>query len=65
MIDSLKSTFLNVILQIPMADTFRSEGKIYVVLGTILIILFGLFAYLLRTDRKIKKLEEEIKEKSS
>ncbi len=52
-----------ILLQIPMADTFRSEGKIYVVLAIVLIILFGLFGYLLRFDKKIKKLEEEIKNK--
>lgn len=50
-------------LQIPMADAFRSEGKIYVVIAIILIILFGMFFYLFRLDNKIKKLEDEIKSK--
>ncbi|MFY0605766.1 MAG: hypothetical protein JXR10_03565 [Cyclobacteriaceae bacterium] len=57
-------TWLSGILtQIPMADTFRSEGKIYVVLGIVLIILLGFFMYLLRIDKKVKKLEEEINDK--
>ncbi|MFY0600345.1 MAG: hypothetical protein JXR03_11800 [Cyclobacteriaceae bacterium] len=51
------------LLQIPMADTFRSDGKIYVVIAVILIILFGMFFYLFRLDNKIKKVEEELKSK--
>ena len=50
-------------MEVPMADSFRSEGKIYVVLAIALIILIGLFLYLLRMDKKIKKLEEELKKK--
>ncbi len=45
--------------EVEMADGFRSEGKIYVVVGVILIILIGLFVYLFRMDRRIKKLEEK------
>ncbi|MEO9476948.1 MAG: CcmD family protein [Cyclobacteriaceae bacterium] len=51
------------LLQIPMADTFRADGKIYVVIAVILIILFGMFFYLFRLDKKVKKLEDEIKDK--
>lgn len=40
-----------------MADTFRAEGKIYVVVAIILIILSGLVAYLFMLDRKLTKLE--------
>jgi uncharacterized membrane protein len=40
-----------------MADTFRSEGKIYVVVAIILIVLAGLIVYLVILDRKISKLE--------
>ena len=50
---------LNSILQIPMADAFRSDGKIYVVLGVMLILLLGIFYFLWKIDRKIKKLENE------
>jgi CcmD family protein len=44
-----------------MADAMRSEGKIYVVLAVVLIIFFGLIAYLIYTDRKISKLEKRLK----
>jgi CcmD family protein len=44
-----------------MADTMRAEGKIYVVVAIILVIFFGLIAYLVYTDRKISKLEERLK----
>ncbi len=47
------------LLQIPMADQFRQEGKIYVVVGVILILLVGFFVFLFRTERRIKKLEEK------
>jgi len=44
-----------------MADTMRSEGKIYVVVAIILVIFFGLITYLIYTDRKISKLENRLK----
>ena len=44
-----------------MADTMRSEGKIYVVVAIILVIFLGLISYLIFTDRKISKLEERLK----
>jgi hypothetical protein len=46
-----------------MADTMRSEGKIYVVVALILIVLTGLIAYLFIIDRNVKKLEKLISEK--
>lgn len=51
------------LLQIPMADAFRSDGKIYVVIAVILIILFGMFFYLFRLDKRIDKIENNIKDK--
>jgi len=42
---------------VEMADTMRSEGKIYVVVGIVLIVLAGLIAYLFMLDRRVKKLE--------
>ncbi|HMJ47224.1 MAG TPA: hypothetical protein VK498_07835 [Ferruginibacter sp.] len=42
-----------------MADTMRSNGKIYVVVAVCMIILLGLFLYAMTIDRKIKKLENE------
>lgn len=41
------------------AFEMRSNGKIYVVVAVVLIILFGVLAYLARLDRKIGKLENE------
>lgn len=55
--------FNNILLQIPMADTFRADGKIYVVIAVVLILLLGFFFYLWRVDKKIDKLEDEIKNK--
>jgi hypothetical protein len=47
--------------QVEMADNLRAEGKIYVIVLIILIVLAGLFAYLFLLERKIKKLEERLK----
>jgi hypothetical protein len=41
-----------------MADTMRSNGKIYVVIAVMLTILLGLILYVIRIDRKISKLEK-------
>ncbi len=46
--------------QVEMADNFRGEGKIYVVIAIILIILTGFFYLLYRLDKKTKRLEKEI-----
>lgn len=42
---------------VEMADSFRSNGKIYVVVAVILTIFAGLITYLVRLDKKITKLE--------
>jgi CcmD family protein len=43
-----------------MADALRANGKIYVVVLVIVIILSGLLAYLVRLDRKVSQLEREV-----
>jgi len=43
------------------AFDMRSNGKIYVVVTVVLIILFGLLLYLFRLDRKISRIEKESK----
>jgi hypothetical protein len=48
---------------VEMADTMRSEGKIYVVVGIILIVLAGLIAYLVLTDRKVTRLEKQLSDR--
>lgn len=49
---------------VAMADGFRAEGKIYVLVAIILTILAGLIFYLFRIDRKISRLEKEIPQKT-
>ena len=44
---------------VEMADKMRSEGKIYVVIGTIVIVFAGLAVYLFAIDRRLKKIEKE------
>lgn len=41
-----------------MADTMRSNGKIYVVVLVLATIFAGIIAYLIRLDRKISKFEK-------
>ncbi len=45
--------------EVEMADGLRAEGKIYVVVAIVLVILIAFFVYLMRLDRKIKKIESE------
>ena len=45
--------------KVEMADAMRSNGKIYVVVAVLVIILSGLILYVARLDRKISKLEKE------
>ena len=46
-----------------MADTMRSEGKIYVVVAILLIIFGGLIGYLVMIDRKVTRMEKKLPEK--
>jgi CcmD family protein len=45
---------------VEMADQFRADGKIYVVVAVVLVILIGMFVYLVRLDGKISKVEKEL-----
>ena len=49
--------------EVEMADTMRSEGKIYVIVGIILIILAGLFVYLFLLDKKVSRMEKQMNSK--
>lgn len=49
--------------EVEMADTMRSEGKIYVVVAILALILFGLIGYLVTLDRKVTKLEKKLSER--
>ena len=44
-----------------MADGLRQSGKIYVVVAAVVIIVAGLLVYLISLDRKVSRLEQEIK----
>jgi len=45
---------------IEMADALRKSGKIYTVVAVLIIILGGMFLYLISIDRKIGRVEKEI-----
>ena len=47
---------------VEMADTFRADGKIYVVVAVVMILLVGMFVYLFSMERQMKKLESEMKD---
>ncbi len=47
--------------EVSMADQFREDGKIYVVIAVVLIVLLGLVTYLFSLDRKISALEKSLK----
>lgn len=40
-------------------------GKIFVVVTVLAVIMVGVFAYLFTIDRKVRRLEKEIEEKST
>lgn len=42
-------------------EMMYANGKIYTVAGVLLIILLGLIFYLIRIDKKVSKIEKEIK----
>lgn len=44
---------------IAMADQMRADGKIYVVVAVLLIILLGLLFYLIRLDMRIGRMEKK------
>lgn len=48
---------------IEMADQMRANGKIYVVVAVLLIILIGLLVYLISIDRKVSRLEKNSSKK--
>lgn len=46
-----------------MADTFREDGKIYVVIAVIAIVFLALVAFLVYIERKLKGIEEKVSKK--
>ena len=58
----MNSFIYNLILtiqEIAMADSLRSEGKIYVVVVVFLLILSVLFLYLFKIEKKIDRLNKK------
>jgi hypothetical protein len=49
---------------VEMADTMRSEGKIYVVVVAASIVLAGILVYLVMLDRKISAMEKKLNKKN-
>lgn len=50
---------------VEMADTFHANGKIYVVVAILAVIFIGFVVLLISIDRKVSKLEKELKERKS
>ncbi|HSH66510.1 MAG TPA: CcmD family protein [Bacteroidia bacterium] len=46
---------------VEMADSLYQSGKIYVVITVITVIFIGIIAYMILLDKKISKLERELK----
>lgn len=49
---------------VEMADAMRSEGKIYVVVAIVLLVLVGLILYLFLMERKLRSLERKLDQKT-
>jgi CcmD family protein len=65
----ISNTLLALFLAIPaysqeaeMADKFRADGKIYVLVSILVLILAGLITYLVTIDRKATRLEKRLGE---
>lgn len=48
--------------EVEMADNMRAEGKIYVVVTILVVILAGLITFVLALDRKASRLEKKVEE---
>ena len=57
------ATFAQEAPRVEMADGLYQSGKIYVVVTVLSVIFIGIVIYLIMLDRKISKLEKEIKNK--
>jgi uncharacterized membrane protein len=59
MLTFFSSIAQTMIVEPDMADTFRSNGKIYVVISVLSIIFICIISYLVYLDIKLKKLEKK------
>jgi hypothetical protein len=46
---------------IEMADRLRQDGKIYIVVACVLVVLAGMIFYLVSIDKKVSQLEKQYK----
>lgn len=62
----LSLTFATVLLaqNAASSDFFRNIGKIYVVVAVIAIVFLGIVFFLIILDRRLAKIEQQIKERS-
>ncbi|MEQ8624051.1 MAG: CcmD family protein [Vicingaceae bacterium] len=58
-------SFLTQAQPIEMADQMRASGKIYVVVAVLVTILVGLIIFLITIDRKVKRIEQELKQSNA
>ncbi|MBP9069407.1 MAG: CcmD family protein [Bacteroidia bacterium] len=58
----LLSTFFANAQEVEMADSFRADGKIYVVIAVLAIVFTCIIGILIFLERKLSRLEKEIKE---
>ena len=49
--------------EVEMADAMRANGKIYVVVSIVSLILVGIAVYLFSLERKVSRLEKRLNEK--
>lgn len=47
--------------EVAMADQLRADGKIWVVVAVISVIFAGIIAFLVSIDKKVSKLEKQLK----
>lgn len=46
---------------VEMADAMRADGMIYVVVAVVAVVMAGFLFYLFATDRKVSKIERELR----
>ena len=61
---AMMCSFVSFAQPVEMADTMRSNGKIYVVVAVLAVVLTVLFIYLISIDRKLKRTEDKLKNKN-
>lgn len=49
----------------PLEGAFYDSAKIYVVVAVAIVILGGIFAYLIALERKLKRLENEVNQRNT